>query len=957
MKNPFKIASWLNIQQWQDDAKDFARNVASRHDVPTHVQAYDDDGGPVVDTDGRPVMVQVKPDLRDIKGRWWGTSDNRSLSAVLLIEDMIVGGQSAITPILMGLVTVLTVLAASIINVGRAFPGTTEHPTTWLFFGASGFVALLVLALFTMLWYAIGAKGNRMVLVGCVLVPLFGVLSAMLPEGLSSGANILSTLKSAAIPIGIGAFLLFTFLGKRDTTNQILFGIFKAMAFFTITATIAQFVLPLWLQPAYWALLGCTMPLWWVRHERRIRTLKLASQAMIGSGDLGKLGNTSPQKRLAQAQNAERDKSLFIRLGTAQGKFTNYGDGFAYDAGLPSGLTCDDLRTHLHVFGKTGGGKTFNVAKPTVMQWCEGNAGGVLLLDGKGSLPEEMLGKFTATYGFGQNVLLINSRTPVGPMQGLSPNDFIDAISDIGGAKKQEQSQDSTEFFNTQAYTLGLSLGLILEALVKNDRRNEKRSFFWTLDSIDRLKSALKLPTTLSKTLLGTDTANGPAGIRALDEYSDSSDLRDAVRFLEMDFWTMPADTSGSVVAVLDNWIKPLMQHPELRWWSTLEEGVDVTIPLFGGFVGAALPEVKYGIAGKLAQSLIKQRLFVKIRRRGDYDWRAAGETPVLFATDEAPELISKADRDFMPQSRSLGGYAAYFAQNVDAYEAKMGVESTSAFLDNFRSLVAFKSSPRTYEFISKEMGEGKFVSWKESGQAIGFMKTAVMVASHPLYDKNHPYAKEMSSLRRRGAGNVMIPTGAPVSAQGPSAQARVLTRSMHDPSDMPDNAASSLSFTAVVSSEIKHRPLLMLADCQAELNSEQDAIAMFQRGGSSRWDFIHFETQTPAQIKEMERKFHRSLIFNGLVKTIQTDIVDALGARPKVSVMKRLTNAYLHLSLTDDSFAPEAMKAGELSDADKAGLITKLAAVDAATLDGAQLREQFIDRWEADYAQLKLAA
>lgn len=919
-----KFAAWLPIQARLEQAKAFARSVASRHDVPVKVQAYDEDGNPEVEvkvdsktgeTKTTPVMVRAARDLRDVKGRWWGTKDGKSIASVLLIDEPLQGSQSAIVPALMALVAVLTVMATSALTFSTVAGASSND---FLMKAAKG-VALLagagVFVLFSALWTAIGAKGNRMVLAGAVLVPAFGMLLDRASGMTVAGSQLLmgglsGSLIKVAIPVAVLAFVAFLFIGRRDATKQFFLGTFKAMVFFVITATISRILLPNWAQPLYWAFLSCAVPLWWNHKQELMRALALMYQGGRWLGDIKNLGNTSAEKRQRQAEQAEKDKSGFIPLGEARGVLTEYGDGFSPDAGLVLGLTCHELRTHFHGFGKTGGGKTFNLFAPIIQWWARHGHGGVLVLDGKGAAGDDLLGKFIAKYGLGHRALLIKPGIRLGLMEGLTPNDFIDAIFDIGGARSEEQSQsDSEKFFITQARTFGLQISRILWAVVELQRGAPNRTFYLTIDGVDRMKVALK--------------RTGPAGqqvlqvVKDLPAYKTDTQIQDAVRYIEHDFWTQPDDQAGGIISTFDNTIKDLLAHPELRAWASMETGVDITIPTTGGFVAVSLPEVKYGQAGKLVQSLIKQRLFVKIRRRGDYDWRAEGETPVLFAVDESQEMISKADRDFLPQARGLGGYAAYFTQSYDAYESRMGDAATRAFLDNFRSLAAFESSPKTYEFIGDGMGKGKFITWMSPTSVISYMGTAQIVASSPLHDDTREDAKFMRKFRRRGAGRVVVPLGRPgampVSMTGmPSTEVRMLGRSHHDPADIDSDAARDFIFHAVVSGEVKDRPLLMLEDCAKHLNSEQDALLSVRRGGTQRHDFVRFETLTPEQIKENEHHFHRALIFNGLVHTLQRDLVAALGKRPTASQLRRLTQALIHLIMFDEAFA-ERYKAGEL--------------------------------------------
>jgi hypothetical protein len=296
-----------------------------------------------------------------------------------------------------------------------------------------------------------------------------------------------------------------------------------------------------------------------------------------------------------------------------------------------------------------------------------------------------------------------------------------------------------------------------------------------------------------------------------------------------------------------------------------------------------------------------------------------------------------------------------------------MGDAATRAFLDNFRSLAAFESSAKTYEYLAAAMGRGKFVTWKTSGQVINFVGTAQKVAGSPLHDETHPDARFMRQLRREGAGNVVVPVGMQAAGgkQGPSAATLIMGRGYHDPDDLPSDTASGLFFTASVSSEIKERNLLTLEDCAANLNSEQDAIVSFRRAGSPRHDFVTFDTLTPEQIKEREDQFHRALLFNSLSNTLQSDLVAALGERPKGrGPMRRLIMAMIHLLLNDERFAKsyedglDAQLLAQVQErVEKRWKRADLEGRKAWQATVAADREAFIDRYIADMEAEKQAA
>lgn len=71
--------------------------------------------------------------------------------------------------------------------------------------------------------------------------------------------------------------------------------------------------------------------------------------------------------RWQQAGNAWKDKTSFINLGTASGKFNESGDVMAPDAGQMFGLTLEDLTKHMLVLGSTGTGKTSGLLRPIIL--------------------------------------------------------------------------------------------------------------------------------------------------------------------------------------------------------------------------------------------------------------------------------------------------------------------------------------------------------------------------------------------------------------------------------------------------------------------------------------------------------------------------------------------------------------------------------------------------------------
>lgn len=881
MKTFMKIGDWLPVNAWLGKAKADAFEKAGRHDVPKTVPAVDLDGKPVmvpvIGSDGLPEknddgtlklvrkIVPVKPDLRDEKSRWWGAPGGGRLAGQVLLDDLSQGSHSPAIPLLRGIVILLAVLGAvsSVVAGAMKIAGHETLASIGLGVLALSFVAIF--AIFTVLWHGIGSKGVLGSLGWDVLLPFFGVsisMSAFLKVGgvvtatlgmsgqSISGLGMKSAMFGLAAPAILFALIfgaVFLFTGERDKSKSAALGFAKIMLLLAVSLVVCAMVLPGFLQPIYWVWLAAMGPRLWINKQRKIRAYNLGYMSANFGGDDGRLGNTDLTERTKQAEAAEADKSGFIAYGKAMGIFTKYGDGYAPDKGLIIGLSPNDLSTHCHVFGKTNAGKTFNVMMLTAYEWILNAAGGMLILDGKGPLPAEILAPFLGL----PNVLLIVPGVELGLLEGLAPEEVMTAISDLAGAgaTKQEQSADDEKFFSSSGKTLLLNVGLVLRALVEYgklmEKQGEVRHWIWTLEQIDIMKTLIKDKSDDAEAILKAVEQVVDLLPRDLGK-GDGADrrpmLRSALLYFPHKLWTMPSDTRGSIVGVVETWIDPLMRSPELRPWACTENGVDPTICLRGGLVGMSLPEFQYGEAGKLCQNLIRHRVMSGVRRRQKANWWEDGQTPILFLVDEAQEMVGIEDRNFLAVARSHGGRCVYATQNAEAYLARMGRDATLSFLDNFLSKIVLVSSHGTYEIVSKDMPEGKYISWKGAGErVIGYEQSLRKLGSHVVFDDNHELAKEMRWLRRNGAGRLVVPERRKLMLS----QAQV-NHSAHDSYHDMDAISSMDKITtmAVVSGEgtgtASVRPLLTIEDCSKHLK-KQTAVAKLMRGGVPRWDFIEF--------------------------------------------------------------------------------------------------------------------
>lgn len=789
------LASLLPLRSMTDDAFEEAKNVCSRWDVPS---------GP-----------DVPEDLRDTAGRLLAMPDGSPVAARMVPTDLTTGSASAAVPLLIAMLPVLAVL-------GGSFPKTVP------------LLVLVGLIVCYCLDKALGAERNRWVFAFGLGLPIFGPL---LSGGLSAVSlpGVMSAMGAATLAVPVAIVCAITWLFSSDgNSKENIKKAGQGLAAFALVSIVAQWVLPRSMVSAPWYAIACLTPWVYVASLRKKRAEVLLEQASVATASsTGKLATAHIPARREQAQRAAKDSSHFIRLGTARGIFTKKLDGFASDEGLPFGLTSSDLSTHLVCYGETGTGKTSAVMRPVFANWVAGKSGGVLVLDGKGSLAEDLLARRS-------DALLIKPGVKLGLIEGLSPSDVVMALS-------QQTTQDAGEgssasaFFVTQAREQLRHGAVFLEALIEvESASSDTRTWFWTLADLVRLLQLMngeEGERNLAIEFVGSGHQEATADGLLTDDEEATADglLTDALSYFKSALPDLADETRSSIWSTVQSWLTPIMGHPDLVRWAKTETGEDVTIAVRGGIVGVCLPSFRYGVAGGMVQSLIKQRLFVSIRRRAVRDWKAEGETPVLFLIDEAQEIVSQADQAMLPVARSLGAVCCYATQDYENFVVKFGPHGAAAVDGNFRSVITLKASEATFQHVQKRFGIVEQLKWNKPGIGLNFIQTAKAQLASPLFDRNHPDASYFRSLRLKGVGGFR-----PVSRSSNWKQVAFHGVSEVDPRSV---GRSNLVFDAAVdpitSSGWKAEPLLAAEDWQTYLSEPFVAVAMVMRGGVVRRDFI----------------------------------------------------------------------------------------------------------------------
>lgn len=388
------------------------------------------------------------------------------------------------------------------------------------------------------------------------------------------------------------------------------------------------------------------------------------------------------QARLDQLVNAADDKSTFLELGKSTGTFFSKGDLFApSEPDMAFGMSANDLSTHLLVLGDTGTGKTSGVLRPLLKGWSGSKEGGIVVLDGKGSLPAEIadLPSFR---------LISPDNDSFNPIENLSPDEIADTFLEMFG-------EGDDDIWPKAATKKIRAAAIIMQSI---NALYPKRMAF----NIQSLYQIAADPTGWidAAKLIHPDEVDG------LPAYA-----RRAFHYLFTEFEAMPQDTAGSINMNVSTWISSITDNELLNEWANTESGAQIEDALKGSRLGLLLPEAKFGETGTLISNFAKKRFFRAIKQRADVNWKKEGGHSVLLLADEAQALITEDDQRVLPIARSLGLSVVYATQNIDGIIDKIsgnGASTAAAeqLLGSLRSVISLSVSTKaTKEFVSSRMG------------------------------------------------------------------------------------------------------------------------------------------------------------------------------------------------------------------------------------------------------------
>jgi hypothetical protein len=538
---------------------------------------------------------------------------------------------------------------------------------------------------------------------------------------------------------------------------------------------------------AFWIAAYCERSL-------RFRELVLAG----GHGTPPKLA--SEDARAVQIENAKRDDTHVLHLGKAMGHVFQYTkDPLAPDPGKAMSLSVKDLLQHVLVLGGTGSGKTSGIFRPLAKQWIENNCGGMLVLCGKGQLPQDFVGL--------SNYVLVHPETSqINLVEGLKAEDVAEVLKQV----VFDPANQGDQIWSQHGRELVRHAGMLVEGI---HSRNPQQAP-WTLE-------------TLYKTMVDEEFRKELLQIVENSGENEVTDLEvDAHAWFVREFNPKYQEFQESVLGTIQGWFSDLMGHREFRTWTRCESGEDVTQCLRGKLVGVSTPGFEFGQAGSTISAFLRFRVYTQAQKRRD-SWAASeGETPCLILMDEAHELLAGMDEHMAAKARSLGLGLVVGTQNIPQLFKRFQKYGGSALINLFMSVICLRADHETYEWLVKRIGPAPKLITNPRQHAVNYEATNKMLATAPIWDRSHLHSQRMRRAKREPALTKITTLGA-----------KLLGKQKDKGKGKEDDPNVEGVFNLV-----SDKPLIEDFQVNALLNRPFLALATLNRGNVARRDFMELD-------------------------------------------------------------------------------------------------------------------
>ena len=376
-------------------------------------------------------------------------------------------------------------------------------------------------------------------------------------------------------------------------------------------------------------------------------------------------------------------------IGEATGILANDGHSAGMQSGSNVTLNFQDAAKNIAVFGETGTGKTTRVMTHILVQALDFDAG-ALIFDVRGDFHETasraavLTGKTVQRIGIGH--------LGVNLLEGLTPNTaagFLEAAFRLLG----QGEGDSGFWVSLAVARCQNALGILNHTPEMYSLQGLYRYIFEK-----PLREAIisKAQETLADLQLRGTDGDTEAALEA----------RRLKTALDYECTVVPGygerEQSGLNRTIETALVR--FADPELEdaFCSASGEKANLEDLLDGAIFVVNLPREQFKAAARVVYLLLKERFFQLLNTRAQMQAGPRKERPVLFFCDEYQQIASAGDASFFDTSRALGVVAIVAAQSLDAYLNALGNEhATMTLLGNFANIIAFRSTPKTMEYLT----------------------------------------------------------------------------------------------------------------------------------------------------------------------------------------------------------------------------------------------------------------
>lgn len=526
---------------------------------------------------------------------------------------------------------------------------------------------------------------------------------------------------------------------------------------------------------------------WNIERARTLSSQLASHRSNAGEASVDSYHNNN---KIKQIYNARKDQSIFVPVGEATGMMRALGRKNAPVRGTVMGLTLNDKKRHLSVWGDSGGGKSFTL-RNIGYYICQSECG-FLLVDGKNTLVKEFGVKSEG--GLLDEIISIERSPNLNILLGLPPQMVASVILTVSSP------EDSKKDIWDSAAGLGCFYASSIQELLVEMKNPEKvnpdvldhfngewvgvsnHAGYYDESFLTFKRIGVEMLTPPEKgehELIEALMCHSQYKETTLDKKGDTVLTNRAVHIDNCIHYVKTKQREGSdrinssIEFTVDSWNSLMITSEKiLGWAASTHSDVDVTEclrrtafnPKTGKKEGKKIGihiDPSLGDVSKLVQRFLITKVLIDVTARANMNggWESQeDQVQCYFMCDEAQDVLTSYMIDKAAVTRSLGFSYIIATQTEDSLIEKLGEPVIDVFKNHFRSCIwGPTNNKRTIETIIYRCGKTHIInSGFKTGDPIDFDHTEKSFLESPEFDRTHPDYEYMTKLGSRSAmGNM----------------------------------------------------------------------------------------------------------------------------------------------------------------------------------------------------------